>query len=186
MLAICAADSEERVSWAYLGGGHSPDLVVVRAHEDIGDTSTHHADDPLVEVLGLGVGDTSLHGSIDHAINALDLLLLGQHRDVVLEGVGNPFSLAANVGDTLVAEPVIVVGEGLVDAVIEVFVVGEDNVTTDIVELWAAGLATFFRFRCLQGSTYETFGSHIGGSQTTGSLVAVNDQPRGAVLYPKS
>lgn len=84
------------------------------------------------------------------------------------------------------AEPVIVVGEGLVDAVIEVLVVGEDNVTADIVELWEAGLAMFFRFRCLQGSTYETFGGHIGGSQTTGSLVAVNDQPRGAVLYPKS
>lgn len=175
------------VSKAYLGGGHSPDLVVVRTHEDIGDTSTHHADDPLVEVLGLGVGDTSLQGSVNHAINALDLLLLGQHGDVVLEGVGNPFAQAADVGDTLVAEPVIVVGESLVDAVIEVLVVGEDNVTTDIVELWfrISNVLPFFGVSRIR-STYETFGGHIGGSQTTGGLVAVNDQPRGAVLYPKS
>jgi hypothetical protein len=31
--------------------------------------------------------------------------------------------------------PVLVLGEGLVDAVIEVLVVGEDNVATDIVQL---------------------------------------------------
>ena len=122
-------------SATYLGGGHSPDLVVVRSHEQVGQTSTHHADDPLVEVLGLHVGDASLKGGIDHAINALDLLLLGKHGDVVLEGVGDPFVLATDVGDTLVAVPVVILGEGLVDAVIEVLVVGEDNVTTDVVEL---------------------------------------------------
>lgn len=120
---------------AYLSSGHSPDLVVVRTHEDVGDTSTHHAEDPLIKVLGLGVGDTVLQGSVNHAINALDLLLLGKHGDVVLEGVGNPLVLAADVGDTLVAVPVIVVGKSLVDAVIEVLVVREDDVTTDIVKL---------------------------------------------------
>lgn len=31
--------------------------------------------------------------------------------------------------------PVIVLGEGLVDAVVEVLVVGEDNVATDVVQL---------------------------------------------------
>ena len=44
-------------------------------------------------------------------------------------------ALAADVGDTLVAVPVVILGEGLVDAVIEVLVVREDNVTTDVVEL---------------------------------------------------
>lgn len=34
-------------------------------------------------------------------------------------------------------------------------------------------------------STYEAFGGHIGGSKTTGGLVAVNDQPRGAILHPR-
>jgi hypothetical protein len=32
--------------------------------------------------------------------------------------------------------PVIVVGEGLVDAVVEVLVVGEDDMAADVVELW--------------------------------------------------
>lgn len=120
---------------SYLGGRNGPDLVVVRTHEDIGDTGTHHAADPLVKVLGLGVGNTALQGRIDHTIDTLDLLLLGQHGDVVLEGVGDPFIVTADVGDTLVTVPVLIAGEGFVDAVIEVLVVGEDNVTTDIVEL---------------------------------------------------
>jgi hypothetical protein len=119
----------------YLGGGNSPDLVVVGAHEDIGDTSTHHADDPLVEVLGLVASDTSADGSIDEAINTLDLVLLGEDGDVVLEGVGNPELLVADVGDTLVGVPVILLGESLVEAVVEVLVVGEDNVATDVVKL---------------------------------------------------
>jgi hypothetical protein len=34
-----------------------------------------------------------------------------------------------------VVVPVVLLGEGLVDAVIEVFVVGEDNVAADVVEL---------------------------------------------------
>jgi hypothetical protein len=121
---------------SYLGGGNGPDLVVVRTHEKVGDTSTHHADDPLVEVLGLVVGNASLKSSIDHAVNALDLLRLGKHGDVVLEGVRDPFFLATNVGDTLVGEPVLILGKSLVDAVVEVLVVGEDNVATDIVQLF--------------------------------------------------
>jgi hypothetical protein len=43
--------------------------------------------------------------------------------------------LAANVGDSLVGVPVGLFGESLVDAVVEVLVVREDNVATDIVEL---------------------------------------------------
>lgn len=119
----------------HLLGGHSPDLVVVGSHEEIGDTSTHHADNPLIEVLGLGVGHAVFNSGINHAVNALDLVLLGKHGDVVLEGVGNPEALHADVGDTLVLVPVLILGKGLVDAVIEVLVVGEDNVTTDIVKL---------------------------------------------------
>jgi hypothetical protein len=34
-----------------------------------------------------------------------------------------------------VVVPVVLLGEGLVDAVIEVLVVGEDNVAADVVEL---------------------------------------------------
>jgi hypothetical protein len=120
---------------SYLGGGNSPDLVVVRSHEDVGNTLTHHAHNPLVKVLGLGVGDTALESRVDDALDTVDLVLLGKHGDVVLEGVRDPEALVANVGDSLVSVPVIVLGESLVDAVVEVLVVGEDNVATDIVQL---------------------------------------------------
>jgi hypothetical protein len=43
--------------------------------------------------------------------------------------------LATDIGDTLVSVPVIILGESLIDAVVEVLVVGEDDVTTDVVEL---------------------------------------------------
>jgi hypothetical protein len=43
-----------------------------------------------------------------------------------------------------VGVPVIILGESLVDAVVEVLVVGEDNVATDIVELKNRKLATSF------------------------------------------
>lgn len=79
-----------------------------------------------------------LESSVDHAVQASDLVLLGQHGDVVLEGVGDPKALVADVGDTLVLVPVILLGESLVDAVVEVLVVGEDDVATNIVELFEA------------------------------------------------
>jgi hypothetical protein len=122
-------------SQTYLGGGHSPDLEVVGSHEKVGDTGTHHANNPLVKGLRLGVGDTSLKSGVNHAIDALDLLLLGKHGNVVLERIGDPLALAANVGDTLVSVPIILLGKRLVNAVVEILVVGEDDVTTDIVKL---------------------------------------------------
>ena len=76
-----------------------------------------------------------LQRSVDEAINALDLILLGHHRDVVLDGVGNPVALVAGVRDALVVIPVILVWQGLVQAVVEVLVVGEDDMATNIVEL---------------------------------------------------
>lgn len=103
---------------------------------------THLSHNPLVEVLGLRLGDCGLEGSIDEAIHACNLVLLGQHGDVVLEGVGDPEALVADVGDSLVVEPVVLLGQGLIEAVIEVLVVGEDNVTANIVQLSIASLAS--------------------------------------------
>ena len=119
----------------YLGRRNSPDLEVVGSHEDISNALAHAAQDPLVKVLRLGVGNTGVQGSIDDSINALDLVILGQHGDVVLERVRNPEALVADVGDTLMRIPVIIVGQSLVEAVVKVLVVGEDNVATDIVQL---------------------------------------------------
>jgi hypothetical protein len=45
--------------------------------------------------------------------------------------------LAADVGDALVGVPVLVAGQGLVDAVVKVLVVGEDDMAADVVELGA-------------------------------------------------
>ena len=150
-LEVGGGDTLTEPSALHLGGGDGPDLVVVGTHEEVGNTNTHHADDPLVEVLGLVVGNTGLESGIDHAVNALDLLVLGKHGDVVLEGVGDPFVLAANVRDTLVGVPVLILGEGLVDAVVEVLVVGEDNVATDIVELLRRSVIFFSRDVVLAG-----------------------------------
>jgi hypothetical protein len=119
----------------HLGGGHSPDLVVVWPHEEVGDTDAHLSHDPLVEVLGLGVCHAGLQRGVNQAVHALGLVVLAQHGQVVLEGVGDPLALAAHVGDALVGEPVVVAREGLVDAVVEVLVVGEDDMATDVVEL---------------------------------------------------
>jgi hypothetical protein len=125
----------EGLRFAYLGRRHGPDLEVVWSHEQVSKTNTHLAENPLVEGLGLGRRDTCLQGSINQTINALHLLLLGKHGDVVLEGVGNPFVFATDVGDTLVGVPVTGLGQSLVDAVVEVLVVGENDVTANIVEL---------------------------------------------------
>ena len=127
--------SERLGARAYLGGRDSPDLVVVGAHEDVGNTLAGHTHDPLVKVLELGVGHTSLHGGVDEAVHALDLIILGQHGDVVLEGVGDPEAAVADVGDALVGEPVILLGQSLVEDIVEVLVVGEDDMATDVVEL---------------------------------------------------
>jgi hypothetical protein len=120
-------------AYAYLCGGHGPDLEVVWAHEHVGDTLTLHSQNPLIEVLGLRIGDTTLHGGINETINSLDLVLFGQDGDVVLEGVGDPEVLVTNVRDSLMGVPVIVFGKSLVETVVKVLVVGEDDVTTDIV-----------------------------------------------------
>jgi hypothetical protein len=63
------------------------------------------------------------------------LVVLGQHGDIILEGVWHPETLVSDIGDALVGVPVVLFGQGLVDAVIKVLVVGEDDVTADIVEL---------------------------------------------------
>lgn len=92
---------------------------------------------PFVEVAGLVCGSTNtgLQGGIDKAVETFHLLLLGQHGNVILEGIRNPASMVADVGDTLVLVPVGGVGQGFIEAIVEVFVVREDDVTADIEEL---------------------------------------------------
>jgi len=63
------------------------------------------------------------------------LLFLGQHGDVVLEWIGHPKVLAADIGDSLMCVPIRLFWKCLVDAIVKVLVVGEDDMTADIVEL---------------------------------------------------
>ena len=119
----------------YPCGGNGPNFVVVRPHEEVCDTGTHHANNPFVKVLRLAVGHASLESGVNHAVHALDLLFLGQHGDVVLERVRDPEVLAADVRDSLVGVPIRLFWQGLVDAVVKVLVVGEDDMAADIVEL---------------------------------------------------
>ena len=119
----------------HLVSRHSPHIEVVRPHEDIRNSFPYIPHNPLVKVFGLGVCDSSLHCRINHTLQALHLILLRQHGDVVLEWVRHPEVLVAHVGDTLVCVPVGLVGEGFVDAVVEVLVVGEDDMAADVVEL---------------------------------------------------
>jgi hypothetical protein len=63
------------------------------------------------------------------------LIFLGEHGNIVLEWVRDPEALAADVGNPLVSVPIRVIWESLVDTVIEVLVMGEDNMASDIVEL---------------------------------------------------
>lgn len=89
-------------------------------------------------------------------------------------------------------EPVILLGERLLDAVVEVLVVGEDDVATNIVELFIGGwleeiLAkqhpTSERVLLLgsvaknKGGTHETLGGGISASKTTGLLGGVHKKP---------
>ena len=149
-----------------------PDLEVVGAHEEVRDPGAHGAQDPLVEVGGLGAGRP---GGLDRgggeAGQAGDLVLVRQGRDVVLERVGDPAALQADVGDALQGVPVLGGGgdggylaalsaggflllpllllfpkgvvrawqrlgrlEAGVDQLVEVAVVGEDDMSSHVVE----------------------------------------------------
>lgn len=119
----------------HLCGWHGPDLVVVRSHEKVRDSNADISQDPFIKILWLSVGHPCFYSGINHAIHALDLLFLWKHGNVVLEWIWYPKVLAADVRDSLMGVPVGLVGKCLVDAVIEVLVVGEDNMTADIVEL---------------------------------------------------
>lgn len=125
-----------------------------------------------------------LKSSVDQALQTSDLVLLGEHGDVVLEGVGDPKALVADIGDSLMDEPVVVLGESLVQAVVEVLVVGENDVTANIVQLEKKSSncqhndsnARFYgdgeRER-----TYESFRSDISSGKTTSLVGRVDNQP---------
>lgn len=123
----------------YLSGRNGPNLEVVRTHEDLSQTLSHISDVPFIKVLGLvrGVAATGFQCGVNQAIQAFRLLLLGQYGDVVLERIGNPLALITDVRDALVRVPVGGIGQSFIETVVEVLVVREDDMPTNIEQLWA-------------------------------------------------
>jgi len=109
-----------------------------------------------------------LESSVNETIQALCLVFFWQHGDVVLEWVRYPVVLAADVGNALMRVPVVLVREGLIDNVVEVLVVGEDNVTADIVKLVETSDCANPEWI---DQTYESLGCGVGGGETTRSVV---------------
>lgn len=123
----------------YHGGGNSPNLEVVGTHEDLVQALTYITAVPLVEVLWL-VGrraDAGLKSGFQQTLHALCLFLSREDSDVVLEWVRNPSVVKADVRNTLVLVPVILLGKSLENNIIEVLVVGEDDMSAYIVQLEA-------------------------------------------------
>ena len=174
--------SSRLVQATHLGRRHGPDLEVVRSHEQIGDAGAHHANDPVVKILRLGAGDAGLERGVDHAVHAPDLLVLGQHRDVVLERVRHPEPLAPHVRDALMRVPIFLSRQSLVDTVVKVLVVREDDVAADIVQLEIVRDRGHSR-HCGR-TTYKSFGRDVRRRQTAGYLVGIDDEPRRSVLRP--
>lgn len=109
----------------YLCGRNSPDLEIVRPHENLCDARPDIANIPLVKVARL-VGrraHAGLESRINHALHAIYFFIRVEHGNVVLERVGHPLPAEAHVGHALVLEPVCLFGEGLVQDVVKVLVV---------------------------------------------------------------
>ena len=79
--------------------------------------------------------------------------------------------------------PVVIAGESFVYAIVKVFVVRENDVPADIVELPTEASTPGLR-PCSAGGgeTYESLGSNICRRQSTRKLVRVDEQPRGFIL----
>lgn len=81
--------------------------------------------------------------------------------------------------------PVGLLGESLVNAVVEVLVVREDDMSANIVELFSQSdlihVLSMLSMLSIALATYEALRGDVGRGKTTGSLVAVDNQPRGLV-----
>lgn len=104
-----------------------------------------------------------------------------QRGDAVLEGVGNPLALVAAVRDALVRVPVVGLGQGFVEAVVEVAVVGEDDMSANVEQLDILIHVKRRRAETSRG-THKTLWSDICRCETTRRRIRVNNEPRRAVL----
>lgn len=135
-LEIRRSNTLSNPSGIHLTGRNCPDLEVVWSHKNLIQMLPNIATVPLIKVIRFICRNTStsIQGRINQAADRFDLVFLIKHRNVVLERVGNPAALVADVGNTLVFIPVFVSGEGFLEAVVEILVVGEDDMASYVEE----------------------------------------------------
>jgi hypothetical protein len=75
---------------AYLCGRNSPYFIVIWSHEDISNSFTTIAQNPFFKVLRLCICNTTFHSSVNHSLHTPDLVVLGEHGDIILERVRYP------------------------------------------------------------------------------------------------
>lgn len=83
----------------------------------------------------------------------------------------DPDVLAPDIGDTLHFEPVVVSGEGFLDDVVKVSVVGEDDVTSNVKEEALSGNVGRGETACLIGGVDEE--PVLAGSRARDGALAV-------------
>ncbi len=76
--------------------------------------------------------------------------------------------------------PVIGIWQRLINAVVKVFVVGKDDMATNVVEL--DNVQRDVDTRVAFSFTYKALGSDVCRGQASGYFVRVNDQPRRSIL----
>ena len=118
-----------------------PHLEVVGHHEILGDAFAEYAEDELLEIMEALEIELVLLG-LDQSHQALEHDFLRQILDVVLERVGQ--EAIAHPYPGLAEQLLILFADHLVEQAVEVFVVREENVSTDVV---GETIRTFLRRR---------------------------------------
>lgn len=77
--------------------------------------------------------------------------------------------------------PIGLLGQSFIDTIIEVFVMREDYMATNIVQLQLVRTVSNWLAKMSAG-TYESLRSDVGRRQTARRLVGVDDKPRCLVL----
>lgn len=81
------------------------------------------------------------------------------------------------------SKPIILLRQRLVDAVVEVLIVGEDNVAANIVKLCVCALVLAEQCYCQSGScnqghiAYKAFRRYVGRGEATSLLIRIENQP---------
>ena len=111
-----------------------PDLLVVRDHELPAESRTHAPLDPVAEVRRARRARAPLRVGLDVAGHAVDDRLLGQVADAVLERVGHPAIVPADLGVAHRLDDAVFAAAAVDLPVEDLLVLAEDDVAAGLVE----------------------------------------------------